>query len=495
MSTQGFNLLKRMFAPATDYQFASWLFIKALTVIYFVAFLSLAVQITGLVGPHGILPYQEVLNNLYQQHGTTAWWHIPTLFWFSASDVALQLVTVLGCVAAVFLLLTDTVRAQRVLLIVLFVCYLSVYHAGQVFLNFQWDTLLMESGFLAIFLVGGSNQLVIFLFHWLLFRLRFMSGISKLVSGDVAWSNFSALNYYFETQPLPHAGSWYFHQLPDWLLKTGTGFTFFTELLVPFFIFMPRPFRLFAAAVTVFMQLLIIATSNHNFINLLTIILCLFLLDDKVIHRLLPFNAIRQSIEKTHAQPFALSRVKNMIIGITASLILVSSLSMFYSMVSNKRLPDVIETTSMLTRSYGLGHIYHVFPTMQVERHELQVEGSYDGVNWYPYKFRYKPQDLAQRPAFIVPHQPRLDWMIWFAPTQHSVQMRWFAKFMQRLSQGSPQVLALLAYNPFEKQPPVHLRVLVFRYHFTTSEERRATGNWWKREYLGEFPYVPPRRP
>lgn len=476
-------LFNKWLTPANDQVLTSILFLKLLAIIYFAAFLSMAVQVSGLVGPTGILPFQHVLDNFYQSQGSSAWWKMPTLFWFSASNLALHAVTVLGCVFAVLLFLG---RWQRLSLVALFVLYLSLYHAGQTFLNFQWDTLLLECGFLAIFLVGGPSHLLIFLFHFLLFRLRFMSGISKVVSEDPSWSGFKALNYYFETQPLPHVGSWYFHQLPEWLLRTGTGFAFFTELIIPFFIFLPRRFRLIAAGITLFMQLLIIATSNHNFINLLTIILCVFLLDDKIVGRFIP----QKLKQKTVLKP-----VKNGLVSLTAILIFVASIPLFYSMVTNKKVTPWLATTGMLIRSYGLGHIYHVFPTMQVERHELVVEGSYDGVNWQTYSFRYKPGDLSIRPEFIIPHQPRLDWMIWFVPPKSSSQMNWFKLFMRRLAEGSPEVLALLKKNPFEGKPPTYFRVLVYQYHFTDWKERKETGNWWQRRYLGEFPYVVPRRP
>ena len=477
------SFFNKLFTPANDHVLTSILFLKLLAIIYFAAFLSMAVQVSGLVGPTGILPFQDVLDNFYQHQGSSAWWKMPTLFWFSASNLALHAVTVLGCVFAVLLFLG---RWQRLSLVALFILYLSLYHAGQTFLNFQWDTLLLECGFLAIFLVGGPSHLLIFLFHFLLFRLRFMSGVSKVVSEDPSWSGFKALNYYFETQPLPHVGSWYFHQLPEWLLRTGTGFAFFSELIIPFFIFLPRRFRLIAAGVTLFMQLLIIATSNHNFINLLTIILCVFLLDDKIVGYFMP---------QKRKQEILLKPVKNGLISLTAILIFSASIPLFYSMVSSKKVTPWLATTGMLIRSYGLGHIYHVFPTMQVERHELVVEGSYDGVNWQAYTFRYKPGDLAAQPKMIIPHQPRLDWMIWFVPPKYANQMSWFKLFMQRLAEGSPEVLALLKKNPFEGKPPSYLRVQVYQYHFTNGEERKKTGNWWKRRYLGEFPYVAPRRP
>ncbi len=198
-----------------NYQLTSALFIKLLALIYFAAFSSLAVQITGLVGVNGILPFNELLHYLYQNNGSLAWLYKPNLFWFSSSDFALMSVTLLGCVVSLLLFLGFKPMWS---LIVLFILYLSMLHAGQTFLMFQWDTLLLEAGFLAIFLNNGPSHLLLFLFHWLLFRLRFMSGISKLASGDPSWANLTTLNYYFETQPLPHAGAWYFHQLPEWLL-------------------------------------------------------------------------------------------------------------------------------------------------------------------------------------------------------------------------------------------------------------------------------------
>jgi len=335
----------------------------------------------------------------------------------------------------------------------------------------------------------------LFLFHWLLFRLRFMSGISKLVSDDPSWSNLTTLNYYFETQPLPHIGAWYFHQLPDWILQAGVILVFFTELIVPFFIFLPRKFRLFAATVTIIMQLIIIATSNHNWINLLTIILCLFLLDDGILQKILPRRLCSLiSIGTRVDNSMAINRSSYVLPGF-AFLILLSSITAFSSMVSNVTIPGAVERTTFLVRSWGIGHIFHVFPTMQTERHELEIEGSYDGKEWKSYVFKYKPGPLDKNPAFIVPHQPRLDWMIWFVPPRNKEMLYWFDRFLLRLQQGSAEVLDLLEYNPFPDKPPNYLRVQVFQYRFTSMEERNQTGQWWKREYLGQFPYVRPRFP
>jgi len=473
------------------YTLTSWLFLKLLALIYFAAFLSLAVQIRGLVGPDGILPFQDLLEHLYSQQGSWAWFNMPTLFWLDSSDAALQGVAIAGCLISLFLLFGV---APRLSLIVLFLLYLSLSKAGQTFLNFQWDYLILEVGFLAIFITRGPTRLMVLMFHWLLFRLRFLSGASKLLSGDPSWSGLAALNYYFETQPLPHIGSWYAQQLPQWLLEAGTAFVLFAELIVPFFIFLPRPFRISAALITIAVQIGIIATSNHNFINLLTISLCLFLLDNRIVGRILP-KRFHQSALMQMPLGTGLNRLFQVTMIGVASLILVISSANMYSLLTGQALPPAINRVAYIGHNYGLGNVYHIFPTMQTERQELIIEGSHDGVEWQPYLFRYKPGLLSKAPALIIPHQPRLDWMIWFIPTQNPRMDLWFDRFMWQLHRNQPQVTKLLKHNPFESSPPKYLRIQVYRYHFTTPKERLQTGNWWKREYLGQFPQTPPRQP
>ena len=482
-------LISRLFEPDEQYILASRIFIRALALVYFAAFSSLAVQIAGLAGPDGILPLQALLDYKLDHIGAAAYWELPTLFWLTSSAGALRGVAVLGAILSLLLLAG---RCQRPILILLFIFYLSLYHAGQIFLNFQWDTLLLESGFLAIFLTSGPSRLLVFMFHWLLFRLRLMSGISKLASGDPSWRHFDALKTYFEAQPLPHVGAWYFHHLPDWMLTSGVALTFFSELIVPFFIFLPRRFRLFAAGVTILMQLLIIATSNHNFINLLTIVLCLFLLDDAFITRWLPWLKPLGKMTAPTTPPGAFGKLT---LGIVSPLIILTSLTIFAWSGFHAKPPRLLGRVAGYTANFGIGLDFHVFPTMQTSRQELDMQGSYDGKRWKSYTFRYKPGALDQRPRFIVPHQPRLDWMIWFVPGQGRWNEEWFDGFMDALHHGSPAVLDLLKTNPFPNRPPRYLRVLAWDYRFTTPEERKATGNWWKRKYLGVFPNVPRRSP
>ncbi|HEY4039936.1 MAG TPA: lipase maturation factor family protein [Burkholderiaceae bacterium] len=486
------KLLTGLVQPATDHELTGWLFVKGLALVYIAAFASLAVQIDSLVGPDGILPFEQVLHGAFSDLGYRAVLRLPTLFWLDSSDVALKGAAMAGALVALLLAL-GWVRARPALM-VLFVLYLSLYHAGQIFTAFQWDTLLLETGFLAIFLADAPTRLVVLLFEWLLFRLRFLSGYFKLASGDPSWRDLTALNYYFETQPLPHIGSWYAHQLPHWLLKTGVGFTFFAELVVPFFIFLPRPFRIFAASVTILAQLLIIATSNHNFINLLTILLCLFVLDDRIVASALP-GALRERIQRgARREPAGRAATAGVVA--TAGLILVLTSSTMLASQMPGRLPGPILVLNEMAPAYGIGNLFHLFPTMQIERQELRILGSYDGQSWEPYTFRYKPDVLNRAPQFIVPHQPRLDWMMWFVPPQWPDTGFWFEPFLRALRQNRPSVTRLLEHNPFEgKPPPRMLRVLAYRYRFTTPRERSRTGNWWQAEYLGEFPDVPPRRP
>lgn len=479
-----------MLAYDEGHRRTSGLFLRLLALIYLAAFVSAALEITGLVGEAGILPADAHLAGLEQRFGAIAWIRFPTLFWLDASDVSLLAASWLGCLFAVLLL---TGRWPTLAALALFLLYLSVYRAGQLFFNFQWDYLLLEAGFLAIFLTVGPNRLLVFLFHWLLFRLRFLSGLSKVLSGDPSWADLTALRYYFETQPLPHIGAWYAHQLPEWLLKTGAGFTLFVELIVPLFIFLPRPFRLFAAAATILIQLLIILTSNHNFINLLTIALCVFLLDDRALARLLPGRLF--ALLAGPGPAGCRGPAGRTVLTAAAALLLATSVVEAYGFVVERREPTAWNAPTEWVRGWGLGNVYHVFPTMQTERQELIIEGSHDGSDWRAYRFRYKPNDPRDRPAFIVPLHPRLDWMIWFVPTQNPAMRPWFEAFLWRLAANAPTVTALLRDNPFPDAGPRYLRVQAYRYRFTTPAERLRSGRVWHAEYLGEFPAVPPRNP
>ena len=468
------------------YELVSALFIKLLAVVYFVAFASFSSQITALVGEYGILPVTDLLDQATTEFGWKRFIAFPTVFWINAGDTALTAATWLGCAFSVLVFINYRTRFS---LVALYLLYLSIYHAGQTFMNFQWDYLLLEAGFLAIFLTPNS-RLIIFLYRWLLFRLRFLSGLSKLLSNDPGWAGLSALTFYFETQPLPHVGAWYAHQLPEWILILATAATLFIELVVPFMMFMSRKYRFIAAWLTIGLQLLIILTSNHNWFNVLTIILCLFLFDDKALRRIIPESVDAWLLDQKQlvnnpaylriiAYPFA------------AIILLVSSIQI-WEMASGVRMPGTPGQVLNYIERWALANKYHVFPTVNQRRIELVIEGSIDGVNWLPYRFRYKPGELNKPLYVVIPHQPRLDWMVWFIPPKSDLSAYILDRLMNRLWHNAREVTALLESSPFESQSPRYLRVMAYRYRFTSAGEKARTGHYWKREYLEQYqvPFV-----
>jgi hypothetical protein len=448
-----------------------WIFVRLLAVIYAIAFGSLTVQIAGLLGSHGILPVADYLKAVAESAGGMRFYFVPTLFWINASDAALLGVCWAGVAIAAMVLLGFFERAG---LAILFVLYLSLSSAGQEFLSFQWDALLVEVGFLAIFLV--NSRVVVWLFRWLLFRLMFLSGAVKLLSGDKTWRDLSALSYHYWTQPLPNRISWYMAQLPPSFQKVSTGVVLAVELAVPFLIFAPRRIRIFGAWCLVGLQVLIFLTGNYTFFNLLALAMCVFLWDDRT------FEGWLKAVGGIACPTKKLNRI---IVAVVAVLVLTIGVSRMVE--TFLRVPVfIVKYTAPLeiVNSYGL------FAMMTTERPEIIVEGSADGETWVPYSFRYKPGDLGQAPRWAAPHQPRLDWQMWFAALGNYRENPWFVNFAVKLLEGSPEVRGLLEADPFQGRSPRYVRAMLYDYTFTDVEERRKTGNWWKRELKGQ--YLPP---
>jgi predicted DCC family thiol-disulfide oxidoreductase YuxK len=456
---------------------ATRLFLRTLAAVYLIAFASFAVQAAGLIGSHGISPVGEYLHSVREYYGA-AYWQVPTVFWLNAGDRMIRAVGIGGICLSVLLFLG--VRG-RILRLALFVLYLSLVTAGQEFMGYQWDALLLEAGFLAILL--GSSPIVIWLYRWLLFRLIFLSGAVKLASGDPSWRHFTALPVHYETQPLPTPLAWHMYQLPAWFQRGSVGFVFFVELLVPFLIFAPRRVRFFAARAIVVLQVLILLTGNYAFFNVLTISFCLFLVDDAFLRSVLPKLIIRPAFSAANSGK---SRVwARSFCGMFAALALfVGGFQIARTFGVHWSVADAaIRSVSPfeIINSYGL------FAVMTITRPEIVVEGSNDGVNWLAYEFKYKPGELTRRPAWVAPHQPRLDWQMWFAALGDYQSDAWIVRFMARLLQGSPEVLRLLGRNPFADGPPHYIRAQLYQYGFTGPAERKSTGAWWRRELKGVY--------
>jgi predicted DCC family thiol-disulfide oxidoreductase YuxK len=507
-----FSLLTRWFwgrhVEQPTYYLPRWIFLRALGVIYFVAFISLWTQISGLIGHDGILPTYQLLPAAQQQYaaqgiGAGRFYLMPTLSWLDASDGFLHFQCAAGTVLAVLLIIGI---APAPCLFLLWLIYLSLATVGLDFLGFQWDNLLLEAGFLAIFFAPLSwiaalprpsreappSRAVLWLLRLLLFKLMFSSGCVKLLSGDPNWRNLTSLTFHYYTQPLPTWIGWYANQLPVWFQKFSCAAMFGIELGVPWLIFAPRRLRFVVGAAIASLQILILLTGNYTFFNWLTLALCLLLLDDFALERIMPYRLRRLFSFSLQPSAFGLSRRWPRPLIAVLAVVILSASGIQLAATLGCRSPLLAPFAWVAEELAPLRTInnYGLFAVMTTDRREIIIEGSNDGVNWLAYEFKYKPGDMNRRPSFIAPFQPRLDWQMWFAALGDYRQNPWFVQLCQRLLQGSPDVLTLLAKNPFPSHPPHYIRAEFYDYHFTTFNERRATGAWWRREFLGE--YLPP---
>jgi predicted DCC family thiol-disulfide oxidoreductase YuxK len=479
------RLTKLLWGPvlhAERYALVSWVFLRLFGAIYVAAFASLGVQILGLIGHAGILPVGDYLEAVHRALGNSAYRYLPTLFWVNSSDTALIAGTVVGVLLG-FLVFVD--RWTRPALMGLFVLYLSYVYAGQEFMSFQWDALLLEAGFLAIFLAGGS-RIIVWLYRWLVFRYLFLAGAVKLLSGDPTWHDLTALEYHFWTQPLPTPLAWYAAQLPPWLLRGGTAATLIIELGSVFLIFLPRRLRAAAACCVLSLQSLIVLTGNYNFFNLLTILLCLFLFDDAALRRLVPRWFESQALRR---QPLP-GRAATVIATALVVIVVPVGLNRIWQTFTRTDLPVL----GGLTRAVSpliIINPYGLFAVMTTSRPEIVIEGSADGEVWREFIFRYKPGPLSRPAMWNIPHQPRLDWQMWFAALGSIRDSPWIESLMLRLLEGSPSVLALLDSNPFADAPPKYVRAQLYDYRFADRRTHMRTGQWWVRRPEGlYFPQV-----
>jgi predicted DCC family thiol-disulfide oxidoreductase YuxK len=464
-------------------------FLRALGLVYFVAFASLAVQVAGLIGTDGILPAEGFLQQIGARFGPRGYHMVPSLFWWGAGDAQLWLAC--GAGAGLSLLLIAGLAPLPVLA-VLWILYLSVVAVGGPFLQFQWDALLLETGFLALFLaplslrpgrwrVWRPSSMARILLWWLLFRLMFQSGVVKLASGDPTWRNFSALGVHYETQPLPTWIGWVMHQFPGWFQAGCVTVMFFIELIVPFFIFAPRRLRHWACAALTLLQILILISGNYGYFNFLTLALCLLLLDDSFWRRRLP---VRWSLRVPGPETGRIEPGwRRILVTAVAGLVLAVSLPQTARALDRRMsFPGPIVTLSRALGPFRIVNSYGLFAVMTTTRPEITIEGSMDGETWRPYRFRWKPGDPRQRPRFVAPHMPRLDWQMWFAALGSPRSQPWLTHLLQRLLEGSPEVLALLDENPFPERPPRYLRSTLSLYRFTDPVTLWRKGIWWKRE-------------
>ena len=452
------------------------LFLRGLGGIYLCAFVSLGVQVVGLVGAQGIAPAAELLAFARDRlGGPGAVFALPTLLWITgASDWMLLGMCALGIAAALSLVLG---RARLIAAFIAWASYLSLSCVGDVFLSFQWDALLLESGVVAWFAASREPRLGVWLARALLFKLMILSGAVKLASGDPTWRDLTALTYHYWTQPLPWEASFFAAQLPDGVQKLSAFLVFVVELGAPWGMFGPRRMRFASAALLVSLQLLIAATGNYGFFNLLTLLLCATLVDDRRL-------AQRAWLARPPRPPrWVVARRVG-----AGALLCASAVVGLERLVPRVAFPRPVRAAIALIEPLRSVSAYGLFAVMTTERPEIQIEGSADGQEWRSYVFRWKPGALDRRPGFAGPHMPRLDWQMWFAALSSCRDEAWFQSFLVRLLEGSPAVLPLLDGNPFPDAPPRFVRTTLFHYRFASLAEWRA-GAWWTREEFG--PYCP----
>ncbi len=515
-----------------------WLFLRALGLIYFSAFYALVFQIRGLIGPNGILPAGDYLEAVSRQFGGSRFWFAPTLLWIRSGDHMLTAICWIGMIAAVLLVLNVWPRAM---LAICFVCFLSFVAAAEDFAGYQSDGMLLEAGFISLFFapagfwpglgrVSPPSRAGLFLLQWEWFRIYFESGIVKLASHDPEWRNFTAMDEYYQNGPLPTWVGWYVQHLPHGLHAFATGATLVLELGLVLMLFLPRRFRIVCFFIVTAWQVPVILTANYSFLNYLVLVLGFLLLDDRFCLRFVPAKwrqrwapppsaepSPREAplVELNLASPQATAKVEQATdeqpptpevplerspkrehphpwAAFKLALTSVALLWIFYATTAQllwMLFPHLPLPTSPVAAldTFRIANRYGLFAVMTRGRYEIEFQGSADGKNWKTYPFKYKPQDPAQKPRIYAPYQPRFDWNLWFASLGSWRENLMVVSTEERLLEGSRDVLALFAGDPFPEAPPKQVRAVLWQYWFTSLAEKRATGLWWRRELIGLY--------
>jgi hypothetical protein len=461
---------------APGYALSAVVFQRALALVYAVAFLAAVRQLRPLLGADGLQPIARYVQRVPFRRS-------PSLFHLRSSDRWLAGASVAGLVVSLALLAGAgdelPVAATMALWAVPWALYLSIVNVGQTWYSFGWETLLCETGFLAIFLGPAGTAppaLVLWLLRWLLLRVELGAGLIKL-RGDPCWRDLTCLRYHHETQPMPGPFSWWFHHLPMPLHRVEVAANHVTQLVVPVLLFLPQPIAGIAAGTMVVTQLWLMASGNFSWLNALTIAIALPALGDGFWRWALPVDP-----PHVHAAPG----------WHTAAVV---ALAAAVAALSVRPVRNLLSPRQRMNTSYDplrLVNSYGAFGSITKVRHEIEIEGTDDeelgpGTEWRAYGFRGKPGDVRRRPPQVAPYHLRLDWLMWFAALSPAYASGWFDELVLRLLRNDPPVLRLLRSNPFPDAPPVWVRARRYRYRFTTPAERRATGAWWHRELDGTF--------
>ncbi|WP_149823908.1 lipase maturation factor family protein [Streptomyces tailanensis] len=460
---------------APDYWLSRLLFQRALAVIYLVAFLGAALQFRALLGERGMLPIPRFVERVPFRHS-------PSVFHFHYSDRFFAAWAWAGCAVSLALVAgLDSwlpLWAGMLLWLVPWVMYLSIVNVGQTWYSFGWESLLLEVGFLAVFLGNAEVAppiVVLFLLRWVLFRVEFGAGLIKM-RGDACWRKLTCLDYHHETQPMPGPLSWFFHHLPRPFHRVEVAANHVTQLVVPVLLFTPQPIATAAASLMILTQLWLVLSGNFAWLNWITIVVALSAVD---------FGTGAPDVPDA-------SRWYEVVVLAVAALVLWLSYHPVRNMISRRQ---------VMNRSFDPLHLvntYGAFGSVSRVRYEVVVEGTADDApredsHWLEYEFKGKPGDLWHWPRQFAPYHLRLDWLMWFAGLSPAYAAPWFGALVERLLENDSDTLRLLRRSPFPADaPPRFVRARLFRYRYTTWRELRETGACWERTYVREF--MPPSR-
>lgn len=464
-----------MFTPES-YTIALSLVPRLLGAIYFFAFGAFLFQIKGLIGKNGILPVTRYLSWIRRNYPKRYFKIAPSLFWLNSSDKALMTVVSLGTALSVMLMFGIF---PSLILLLLYLLYLSIVNTGQDFLGFGWEGFLLEVTINVFFisLTTNPNFWLWISLNLVLFRFHLQAGVVKLQSKDPNWRNLKAIFYHYQSQPIPNMIAWYAYKLPMSIHKASTVILLVIEIVLPLGMFGPDWIRLGVFCAFVGLQWGIWLTGNFSYLNHLTVVLSVILVSNTYLPLFEP-----PVIGPT---PWIMEALCTFAGGFLVAL---QCLQLWQHFFPNALFYSWLRVFS----PYHIANRYGIFAVMTTKRYEIVFEGSEDSSEWKEYFFYHKPGEVSKRPTRISPYQPRIDWQAWFLPFDTPYEQPWMENFVSHLLKGTHEVLNLIKTNPFPLKPPKYVRSVVYDYQFTTFQEKKRTGNWWKREYVGLF--TPPAK-
>lgn len=464
---------------APEYWLGRMVLERGAAAVYLIAFVAAGVQFRALIGEDGILPVPRFV-------ARQTFWRTPSLFHLRYSDRLFAGVCWFGAglSAAITAGAVDLVPlwAAMLMWLTLWLLYLSIVNVGQAWYAFGWESLLLETGFLMVFLGNARTAppaLVLWLARFLLFRVEFGAGLIKM-RGDKCWRDLTCLYYHHETQPMPGPLSWFFHHLPKPLHRIEVAGNHFAQLVVPFGLFAPQPVASVAAAIIVVTQLWLVTSGNFAWLNWLTIVLAFSAIDD---------SSARFA---THPAPAAPPWFVGLVLVFTASVLFLSYWPVRNMLSSRQRM-------NMSFNPFHLVNTYGAFGNIGRVRREVVIEGTDQErlgpqTVWKEYGFKGKPGAVRRLPPQWAPYHLRLDWLMWFAALSPAYAQQWLRPFLARLLRNDAATLRLLRHNPFPDSPPRYVRAQLYQYRFTTPAELRRDRAWWHRRLISAYipPMVPP---